>query len=33
MKKMDFTSLKGYDLNFQINFGYAATQFLADMPT
>ena len=27
---MDFT---GYNLNFPINFGHAATQFLADMPT
>ena len=30
---MDFTSLTGYNLNFPINFGHAATQFLADMPT
>ena len=33
MEKMDFTSLTGYNLNFPINFGHAATQFLADMPT
>ena len=32
MEKMDFTSLTGYNLNFPINFGHAATQFLADMP-
>ena len=29
MEKMDSTSLTGYDLNFPINFGHAATQFLA----
>ena len=33
MEKMDFTSLTGYNLNFPINFGHAATQFLADLPT
>ena len=33
MENMDFTSLTGYNLNFSINFGQAATQFLADMPT
>ena len=33
MEKMDFTSLTCYNLNFPINFGHAATQFLADMPT
>ena len=33
MEKMDFTSLTGYNLNFPINFGHAATQFLAVMPT
>ena len=33
MENMDFNSLTGYDLNFPINFGHAATQFLADMPT
>ena len=30
---MDFTSLTCCNLNFPINFGHAATQFLADMPT
>ena len=30
---MDFTSLTSYNLNFPINFGHAATQFLAEMPT
>ena len=30
---MDFTSPKGYNLNFSINFRYAATQFLTDIPT
>ena len=30
---MNFTGLKAYDLNFLINFGHTATQFLADMPT
>ena len=33
MEKMDFTSLKDYNLNFLINFGHAATQFLGDVPT
>ena len=33
MEKMDFTSLTCYNLSFPINFGHAATQFLADMPT
>ena len=27
MEKMDFTSLTGYNLNFPINFGHAATYF------
>ena len=29
---MDFTSLTGYNLNFPINFGHAATQSLTEMP-
>ena len=31
MEKMDFTSLTGYNLNFPINFGHAATQLLANL--
>ena len=30
---MNFTSLKGYNLNFLINFGQVATQSLADILT
>ena len=30
---MNFTSLKAYNLNFLINFGHTATQFLTDIPT
>ena len=33
MEKIDFTSLTCYNLDFPINFGHAATQFLADMLT
>ena len=33
LEKMDFTSLTGYNLNFPIHFGHAATQFIADMPS
>ena len=32
-EKVHFTSPKGYNLNFSINFRYAATQFLTDIPT
>ena len=32
MEKMNFTSLKACNLNFMINFGHVATQFLTNMP-